>query len=199
MGLSKYSSWSVLYSGILFADGGPQLKRHSMVTDWRGAAYAAAVHAAIGFANLAPILPVHFLVMYYQQTRQLPSRGDVLRASAFFLLGAILLTVLLGVMNVIVGRDFLFFKLLVNFAFSMVRNSQGQATWWLPWASKWYLKFGNLYYFGFVVAVLVGCACSIIIAIAQRRSTPIALALEAQFLFAGLLWIVWQSVGQTAL
>ena len=69
----------------------------------------------------------------------------------------------------------------------------------MPWSSKWYLKFGNLYYFGFVVAVLVGCACSIIIAIARRRSNSIALSLEAQFLFAGIVWIVWQSNGQTAL
>ena len=164
-----------------------------------GAAYAAAVHAAIGFVNLAPILPVHFLVLYCHQRGQLPSWSAALRASACFLLGAILLTVLLGLVNVIVGRDFLFFKILANFAFSLVRNSQGQATWWLPWGSKWYLKFGYLYYFGFVVAVLVGCACSIITAIARKKSNPIALSLEAQFLFAGILWIVWQSVGQTAL
>ncbi len=164
-----------------------------------GAAYAAAVHASTSFVNMAAVLAVHFLVMYRHQFAQLPSWRSILGTGLWFLSGAVILTTLLGVVNLAVGRDFLFFNVLLEFVISRVQDSRSQAQWWLPWSNQWYLQIPYLRYLSLIVAVFIGCTISVILAIARGRANAIALSLQAEYLFIGILWLIWQSLGHTAL
>ena len=84
-----------------------------------GAAYAAAVHATIGFVNLAPIFVFHCFALYRHQFGQFPSWRYVLWIGVWFLFGALILTVLLGLANLAVGREFIFFKPLLDLVMSL--------------------------------------------------------------------------------
>src|SRR5262249_27794612 len=128
-----------------------------------GAAYAAAVHATIGFVNLAPILAFHCFALYRHQFAHFPSWRYVIAVGACVFFGALALTVLLGLVNVAVGRDFFFFRQLLELVISYVQDSQTQAAWWLPWSEGWFLNVGSLAYLVLSVAALVGCiVCTIL-------------------------------------
>src|SRR6516225_623199 len=162
-----------------------------------GAAYACAVHATLSFVNFAPLLAAHFTVLYRRQFTKLPSWGTLWRAGLWFIFGAFAVTALLGTINVAVGRDFLFFKILLQFVIDLER-SQSQLQWWLPWSSGWFLKFPSLYYMASLFASLIVCAGSATLGLIARRDS-VALSLQLQYVFAGALWMIWQSLGQLAL
>jgi hypothetical protein len=165
-----------------------------------GAAFAAAVHATMSFANLMPILLMQFMTLSKKELGRYPSRGDMLHAGLLFLGGGLLLTILLGLINLAVGRDFLFFKILLQIVLSRIADSSGQAAWWLPWSTGWFLEAP--WYLAMPAAILVISAGTMIAALAVRsrlQPSAVALSLQFQYLLVGLLWIVWQSLGQTAL
>jgi len=166
---------------------------------WAGAAYAAAIHAAISFINMIPILVLHCLTTYHYGFSRLPSSRSVVMGILWFLFGAIALTIFLGLVNVIVGRQFLFFKDLLDLVLRNVVDSQNQTPWWLPWSSKWFLRINDFNSFRVIFALLVGCIASTALAIVRPRFNPLALSLQLQYVFIAVLWTVWQSVGQTAL
>jgi hypothetical protein len=163
-----------------------------------GAAYAAAVYATIGFVNLAPILVFHCFALYRHQFARFPSWRYVLRIGVWVLFGALALTVLLGLVNVAVGREFIFFRELLELVVSFLQNSQKQAAWWLPWSKGWFLNVSYLGHLALGVAVLVGCIVCTILGILGWRFNAIAVSFQAQYIFIALLWVVWQSLGQTA-
>ena len=147
-----------------------------------------------------PILAAQFLVLYYHQVGKLPSWRAILLVSLWFVAGVMILTVALGLVNVALGRDFLFFWPLIELVFSFVHDSQNQAHWWLPWSTVWYLDPATFsYYTRFILAVLVACLASVFGAMVRRRFCFVALSLQVQYIFIVVLWIAWQTVGQTAL
>lgn len=164
-----------------------------------GAAYAATLHATISFVNLTPLLAFHYLVLHRHLFGRLPSWRLLLHACLWFLSGALALTVLLGLINVAVGRDFLFFKTFLGLVASFVRNSEDQKAWWLPWSNMWFLNIYSLRYLALIVSTLLGCAISVVLSIFQSRPSPIAISLQVQYIYVAVLWIGWQSLGQTAL
>jgi hypothetical protein len=164
-----------------------------------GAAYVAAVHAVIGFVNLAPILVFHCFALYRHQFGQFPSWRYVLWIGVWVLFGALVLTILLGLANLAVGREFIFFKPLLDLVMYFLQDSKKQASWWLAWSTGWFL---DAYYLGYLVlsfATLVGCVVCMILAMFRWRFDSIALSLQVQYIFVALLWLAWQSLGQTAL
>jgi hypothetical protein len=163
-----------------------------------GAAYACAVDATVSFINLAPILVAHFIVLYRERFSRLPSWRTVVLAGFWCVCGAAAVIVLLGLVNVAIGRDFLFFKDLIAKVFEFVSNNQSQAPWWLPWSSGWYLQVWYLYYLAPIVAALIGCIASSLLAIVAPRNA-VALSLQLQNVFVAMLWVIWQSLGQTSL
>ena len=166
---------------------------------WAGAAYAAAVHCSIPFINMVPILVIHCLTTYRHKFGQFPFPRLLAAGVLWFLFGGIILTILCGFINISVGRDFIFFKQLLAIVFSFVRDNQHQQAWWFPWSSKWYLEVHSLNYVRDAFAVLVACAASVTIALVRGRFNVVALSLQIQYILVAVLWIVWQSVGQTAL
>ena len=183
-----------------FLSGAPSSRNRKVLLVGSGVAYAAAIHAVVSFVNAIPILGVQFLVLYYHQFGERPSWPTILLSSLWFLTGAIALTIALGLVNVTLGRDFLFFWPLIEIVFSYVHDSHNLTRWWLPWSTGWFLEPNTFfYYIRFIFAVLVACLASVVGAIVQRRFCFVALSLQAQYIFIVVLWIAWQTVGQTAL
>jgi hypothetical protein len=164
-----------------------------------GAAYAASVHATIGFINLVPILAGHFLVLHHDRFGRLPTRRSILETVLWFAAGAVALTAMLGLVNAAIGRDFLFYKPLLNLVISFLRDNQNQTPWWVPWSSGWMLSVYSLQWIAPNFAALLGCIACTVFAILRRQTNRIAISLQIQYIFVGTLWIVWQSLGQTAL
>jgi hypothetical protein len=165
-----------------------------------GMAFVAAIHATIVFINMVPILGFHFLVLYRHQSGRFPSAKELFRLTISFMAGIITLTIALGLINLGIGRDFLFFRILLDIVASRVSDSSGNAAWWLPWSSWWFLDPYQYFYFG--SAVFVTCIAVVIFAVLMKgriRANSIALSVQVQYLFLVGLWVFWQSAGQDAL
>ena len=80
-----------------------------------------------------------------------------------------------------------------------LQDSKKQASWWLPWSTGWFLDVSYLGYLVLGFATLVGCVVCMILAMFRWRFDSIALSLQVQYIFVALLWLAWQSLGQTAL
>src|SRR5262249_40871346 len=145
----------------------------------------------------------HFPVLYRHQSGRFPSAKEVFRLTISFMAGMITLTIALGLINVSIGRDFLFFRILLDIVASRVSESSGNAALWLPWSAWWFLDPGLSYqylYFGF--AVFVTCIAVVVFAVLMKgriRANSIALSVQVQYLLLVGLWVFWQSVGQVAL
>ncbi|MGM4986932.1 hypothetical protein [Tardiphaga sp. 841_E9_N1_2] len=162
-----------------------------------GAAFAATVHTNIVFVNLAPILIAQYVFCYRERFGRIPS---ILPTAMLALFGAIALTAFMGLVNWLVGRDFFFFMKIFNLASSFVKDSSQQKAWWNPWTTGWYWTAVHLGQFtgGMILAVAV-YAC-----VALRKSEATtkernAVVLAIGFLYAWILWLCWQTAGQTAL
>ena len=170
---------------------------HRLVLLAVGVMAAVTVHNNIIFANLLPSLVfVHLRVAYLRGGALPPLRTLVVRA-AWAIAGALLATVLLGLVNVMVGRPFLFFLDLASLLERYLTDEQYQAGRPLSIVG-WILSASHL---AVVAAVFVTGVVCVVAARRQTRDTngQIAEALVVQFLPLPLLWAVWQAVGHTAL
>ncbi|KAB0269705.1 hypothetical protein [Microvirga brassicacearum] len=110
------------------------------------------------------------------------------------------MTLALGAINWIVGRDFLFFARLFKIVTSYVADSSHLKPWWNPWQSGWYWK----------ARYLGPLAAGLVIAVAAQASIlkprgPLSpreqhiLVFATAYTFSSLLWLMWQTLGHTAL
>lgn len=162
-----------------------------------GACAAFTIHSNVVFINLIPILAVHYLVAYYERHVRYP---NLVQSASWILAGGLLATVALGSVNWLVGRDFLFFLPQFKLASSFVADSSNQKPWWKPWDSGWYWRATYLgpLAAGFLIAssALIPTNKSKTLSTSRKRHL---LVFSGAYFYAGLLWLVWQSVGQTAL
>jgi hypothetical protein len=166
---------------------------------WVGVGYAATVHASIVFINIFPILVLHSLIVYRCQFGVFPRLQQAVSAALWFILGAVALTLLLSLVNAGTGREFLFFQPLINLVTSFLSDNRNQTSWWLPWSSHWFLQLSELNYVRVLFAVLFVCVVSVTFGLVRRNLRPVALSLQLQYIFVAVVWIVWQTAGQTAL
>ncbi len=156
-----------------------------------GTTAAATIHSDIVFASLMPVLGLHFLWAQWDKHKKLPS---LLPIAIWPILGAIAITLVLGIINRIVGRDFLFFMPQFRLASTFVAHPANQKLFWHAWSTGW---FWTAHYLGpFAAALLFASVTSIAGKI--RGHTQVVMYSACYVLAAGL-WIFWQSVGQTAL
>ena len=131
-----------------------------------GAALALAVHTNPLFINLAPILFAQYLLSYRVNHLKFPPLIPVLFLGT---VGAVGVTVLLGVINFSFGRQFLFFAEQLKLVSDFIADSSQQKTWWEPWSSRWYLNFP---YMGVFFAGTLLSIVTLAIAAPRRSISP---------------------------
>lgn len=165
-----------------------------------GMSFGAAVHANVLFVNMLPILAAHYFVTVQARRTAPLTPASVAMACAVVLAGILAVTVLMGLINLLVGRDFIFFKVMLGIVTSYVADTGNVKQWWLPWSSLW---FTNSAVFTYLTLPLVVCLASVAALLrawlGRARCDIVALSLAAQFVAAALLWVIWQSVGHVAL
>lgn len=165
-----------------------------------GMAYAATFHASILFLNMLPVLAAHYLLV--RRNAHHPIARGLLRGAGWIVAGFAALTLVLGAINWSVGRQFLFFQPIVEIVFHYVKDPSHQKSWWLAWSTGWVLRreFANHLAVPFATLVL---GSWVLVRRLQRGwrdgADPVPPFLVTQFIFLAGLWIVWQSLGQTAL
>ena len=162
-----------------------------------GVMAAITVHNNITFANLLPSLAYLYLHVVYLRTGTLPSARTIVVRTAWVGAGVLVATVLLGLVNVMVGRHFLFFSDLVDLVKLYLTNSKFQAGRPLS-TGGWVLEARHL---AVPTAVFVAGVATVLVN--RRRIVDqngrMAAALVMQFLPVLPLWAAWQSAGHTAL
>jgi hypothetical protein len=163
-----------------------------------GGTAALAIHTNITLVNFLPALASVHICALSLRTEQRPGAGSLGTRSAWIAAGALLVTVLLGLINWSVGREFLFFKVLLRLVLQFLADPSLQQAFHAPWSSGWLLGAWHL---SFMAAVFLAGATSLAVdrLAAADSSRRLANALVMQFLAMSLVWIAWQSAGQTAL
>jgi hypothetical protein len=165
-----------------------------------GVTYGATVHANVIFINMAPILALHFLTTLIARRSEKPSWREIVRYVLLAALGILAVTVVLGLINLAVGRDFIFFKVLFNFVVSYVADTSHEKSWWIPWSDLWFVTPKAFSYLAIPFCIgLLGLGVLAVAASMRFRFDAVALSLVAQYVFVALMWVFWQSVGHTAL
>jgi hypothetical protein len=162
-----------------------------------GSMAAVMVHNNITFANLLPSLTYLHLRLAYVRAGNLPPVRALIVRTVWVIAGALLATVLLGLVNVMVGRDFIFFSDLVALLQRYLTNPAFQAGRPLS-SGGWLLTARHL---AVPMAIFLGGIAYVLV---NRRQTVdpngrIASALVEQYLPIPMLWAVWQTIGHTAL
>ncbi|MBV8765791.1 MAG: hypothetical protein JOZ66_12835 [Hyphomicrobiales bacterium] len=161
-----------------------------------GAALALTIHTNPVFANLAPILFAQYLLSYRVNHFKFPPLLPALFLMSF---GAVGVTILLGAINLSLGRQFLFFAEQLKLVSYYIADSSRQKSWWQPWHSYWFLNFP---YTGVFFAGALLCIGTLYVAMPRCFLSPryvFASIFSAAYLTSLSVWIFWQSFGQTAL
>lgn len=172
-----------------------------------GLAFGATIHANVVLINLAPLIAFQFVAALHVRGVRAFQIKKIVLDCVLIAVGGLAITILLGVMNAIAGRDFFFFKKLLSLVFTFVSDPvEHQTQWWLPWSDLWFLKHWAVNYLMVPFGVFVVSSVSLVRGLILLRRSPAicseelqSLVLITQYLFVVLLWILWQSNGQTAL
>lgn len=174
--------------------------RHDYLLIICGAAFAATFHANILFVNLLPII---FGIYFIYVDEKLFSKL-LLKSCLKFLAGFILLTVILGLINLMIGRKFLFYSPLIEIVFNYVKDTSNEATWWMPLSLELITRDEVAGYLALPLSTLFVSTLLIIYIYAGRNRTIYinktgSIILVAQHVYLGLLWIIWHQIGHVAL
>jgi len=161
-----------------------------------GCLIALAVHANITLVNLLPVFVAHLVV--FSRHDELVTRThlkELVRCSGWLLAGAIAITVVLMAINGLAGRDPLFFRPLIEIVIRYTSNPSAQAGWWQPWG-PWVARSRHL-----SIPAAVGLMSSIALLVprVRQRLTAAHILVLGEFIAIVVLWVVWQTAGQTAL
>jgi len=172
-----------------------------------GVIVALTVHTNITLVNFLPVLAFVHVRTVQEYSGAWPRVGTpwttvlriwIVQRATWVLLGGVLVSILLGVINHAVGREFFFSGSLLSLVKNFVSDpEQYQTVYWRPWSSGW-LPVAR--YLALPAAVFVAGAGWFAI---RRPHTDVthrlAATLVGQFLFMVVLWTAWQADGQTAL
>lgn len=160
-----------------------------------GACFAATLSSVIQFVNMFPIL----ILWYSFLSQRKQTWKENLIFFTYFSVGGILLTLSLCFINLLVGRQFLFFKPIIDLVIHMVKDPSMQKSWWQPWSSGW-LTHAIGTYLLFPAVVFLACLVYITYEFSRmRKGLTFGDIMVLQFFASSLLWGIWQSIGQTAL
>jgi len=159
-----------------------------------GAVSALAVHSNITLVNFLPALALVHLQAVQVHDGRLPPIRALLARCGWSALGAVLVTLALGIVNAWAGREFLFFALLAQITAQYVADPHRVAGW-RP-ASGWIWTATHL---ALPAAVFLVGTVTVVIHRGTSARRRLARSLILQFLAMSLVWAGWEMVGELAL
>jgi hypothetical protein len=160
-----------------------------------GGLYLALVVTNPHYLNLSPALVILGLFPWLQRQRDY---RYLLMCCFWVVFGAAVTFLMLGLVNLLDGRRFLFIEQLVSMTKFLV--FQGGNRWWKGW-DWWILDIGSVH-LGSIAAMLIIAGSELALLFRLRRwdsTNRGAALLHTIYIFHVLLWIIWQSAGQTTL
>jgi hypothetical protein len=166
-----------------------------------GLAYGACGHANVLFVNMAPILGMHFLAVAWSLRQEKFNLAGIARCAGIVALGVLAITIALGSINALIGRDFLFFKVLFSIVTDYVSDPhKAMGQWWMSWSAMWASRDLLASYLAPLSGVLFA-SCAVLVYCFATSSRPdwLAVSMIGAFIFVCILWSFWQSLGHAAL
>jgi len=160
---------------------------------WVGVTAALTLHSSVVFASLALVIGLHYIGTYRSAHMTWPSIAATVIPA---MIGGVTITLILGLINMSVGRSFLFFSEQFDLAASFVLDTSRQKTWWHSWSTGW---LWNAQYLGPLAAVFLIALINLIWSSVRKPKCDQVILYSMSFILAGALWIFWQAQGQTAL
>ncbi len=169
-----------------------------------GVAFGCAIYAVLLLVNMIPVLAAHYLVI--NQRRRIGR--EALRALGWGSIGFVGISLVFSMAAKAAGRNPVFFQEVVGIAFRFTSNPDNQAQWWLPWSSLWFLDSVHAAYFVGITAIAIGSSIWLVGTLLKlrrhqndvnAREGAIPIMLVGQYVFLFLVWVLWQTQGQTAL
>jgi hypothetical protein len=164
-----------------------------------GALYAALIHTNPLYLNLAPTYIVLGLVAAREHDLSRATKLNYAILSIMWaVFGALLATVVLGLVNLAVGRPFLFFLNQLNYLSATLAGG-GAHGWWKPWG-EW-IKNAFFYFIPLIVLSVVSTIEIVRIFCLRKRSRAQewAKTLHGLYLFYFVVCVIGQNSGQTLL
>ena len=175
-----------------------QERKHPIWVAGPGALYAALIYTNPLYLNLTPTYIVLGLVAARERNNSSATQLNyVLLSLSCAIIGALLTTVVLGLLNLAVGRQFLFFLSQLQYLSATLAGG-GAHGWWRPWET-W---AENALYLPPLVVLSVVSAIEIArLLYLSRRSKrqEWAVALHGLYLFYFAVCVIGQNAGQTLL
>lgn len=160
-----------------------------------GCCFFATLFSVIQFVNMLPIIVLYYVFL----SKENISLRKYLSYFSFFLIGGISLTLALCFINFFIGRQFLFFMPMLDLVIRMVHDSSTQKYWWQPLTSGWVSQAVGSYLL-LPTGTFLACLVYVIREFSRmRKKVVLSDIMVMQFFLSFLLWVAWQSVGQTAL
>jgi hypothetical protein len=165
-----------------------------------GILLALTIHTNIVSVNLIPVFVIEVVAVlkrrgfvFSQNKRWLVAGG------VGVLIGAATCTILLGLINLGVGRDFLFFSNLLIRSEELILDPRLQQDWWQGWGSLWWVK--QEIQMALYIGVLVPASVLLVHSVLKRRRlwTDVTSVLFIEYIGAFAIMLGWQMAGQTSL
>jgi hypothetical protein len=159
-----------------------------------GVMAALAVHTNITYGVFLPVLAVHYLVVYRSVAGRFPTWRSTATTAMWGTIGAVGVTAVLSAINVMVGREALFFATLLNITLRYTADTTRYLSgWWLPWSAGWFWASAHL------ALTIVMILFSSVLLVVSRHSAPAARLRERlvaiEFLVMAAVWTAWQFAG----
>jgi hypothetical protein len=164
-----------------------------------GLLLALAVHGNIISINLFPVLVIEIVFVLKRRGFNFSQSNRWLTAALFgIVFGAVTCTVVLGLINLSFGREFLFFATLVSRSADLILDPSIQESWWLDWTSLWWANETHMALYSGVLVLALGLLAN---AILKRRNlwADVTNVLCVEYVVAFAIMLGWQVLGQTSL
>jgi len=155
-----------------------------------GFIYATLIHTVVLYINFIPILFFHFYFVRKSFSRDPISFRNLLIFSSS---GILISTCFWGGISRLYGYKFLFFMNQTGVIGRFLCGQWMSSPWWRSWESGW---FFNASWMGPLAAGMLFSIGALIISYKKKNNTitdRLAHHLNFQFVFLGLIWVLWQS------
>jgi len=104
-----------------------------------GVLFGLSLHTNVLVILAAPALLIHMIFRIAQNRSRLAGTGVILQGACGIAAGGGAITLCLGIINLLFGRQFLFFAPLFDRSVELLANPALERAWWLPWSNPWWM------------------------------------------------------------